>query len=237
MLVLAAALCGCASAPAEIQAKYIEMLGEPASPQSILSIGDFLDRNLKKFDVGQADEMVAAFEDYIFSFNGEDPDYREFSDRYSKHVSTPMSSLLEIKLYEQENPMTGGDAQLQLSWRQLAGRALNLEVFIKENKNYQLVRDEADRIFEYYIRAMLMGTAGTPIFEQGSGDFKEDARNSYAELASAFPDTSVASVIDEYFEYLDSVNFNLDYKNSDENTAFSDTCAYLVSEAGKRAMQ
>lgn len=235
--MLMVAVSGCSSKPSDIQAEYLMMLDEPASPQSILNVGNFLDKNLKKFDAGQADQMVIAYEDYIYSFDGEDPDYREFSDRYRKYVSAPMANLFDIKQYEQENPMTAGDAQLRCSWMQLAERALNLEVFIKENKSYQLVRDEAVRIYEYYIRAMLMGTSGTPIFEQNSGDFKGDAQNAYAEVAAAYPDTTVALVINEYFEYLESAQFKHDYRNSDDNTVFSDTCAYLVSEAGKRAMQ
>ena len=236
LILLAFAASGCSQKLSEIQAEYLAMLESPASPQSILSIGAYLDKNLKAFDTGHADQMVMAYEDYIFMYDSEGPDYKEFTDRYRKRISEPLSGLYEIKLYEKENPMVTGDAALLCSWKQLGIRALNLEVFIKENKNHMLVREEAARIYEYYVKAMLSGTKGTPVFEQASGKFKEDALVAYAEIVASFPDTTVASALVEYLEYLANVDFALDYGNAEENTVFSDVCAHLASEAGKRVL-
>lgn len=227
---------GCAPKQADIQAEYLGMLKEPASEQNIADIGAYLDKNLGRFDTGHTDQMVVAYEDYIYALNGEAPDYRDFLDRYEKYISKPLAGLYEIKIEEQESPMVSGGVLLK-TWRQLCDRALSLEVFTKENKNNQLVRDEASEIYGYYMKAIFMGSGGTPIFDPGAGSFNKDALKAYTEFTAEYPDTTVAGLIDEYLTYLDSIQFSLGDKDQEEKTAFSDTCAYLISEAGKRVMQ
>jgi len=128
------------------------------------------------------------------------------------------------------------DNTLQKSWGELYERALSIEIFIKEATTYQIIREEAARIFEYYIRLMFMGVAGTPVFDD-DGNFHADVRNTYMEFEMLYPDTTVSGLIREYFSYLESINFHIDFESVEANKAFSDICSYLVSEAGKRVLQ
>ena len=224
---------GCSQKLTDIQAEYLKLLKEPATSESVWIAGDFLEKNLKRFDSYNADQMVIAYEDYIYSIDSEGLNYNEFLERFVQYISQPLKSLYEIKLNEQESPMII-ESKLVKSWDELSGRALFLEVFIKENKNYPLIQEEAVVIYEQYLKAMLMGTAETPIFSFDGGNFNEAAQNAYMDLIAAYPDTTTAYILEKYFEYLSSINYALDNKDVAEITIFSDTCTHLVSEAGKR---
>ena len=227
-------LVGCSQKLSDIQTEYLRMMEEPATPENISATGDYLEKNLKRFDINHADQMVIAFEDYIYSYDSEHMDYSMFLDRFGKYVSQPLCGLYEIKIEEQENPAIVG-AKLQKSWRELCERAHFLEVFIKDNKNYQLIQEETAGIYDHYLKAILMGTTENPVFNYDNGSFNDEAQNAYIDFTAAYPDTTVADIMNEYFAYLSSIHFILDYKDAAEITVFSDTCVYLVSEARKRA--
>jgi hypothetical protein len=236
MMVFAFTGCSSSGSLAEIKAEYLKMLQESPDLQSVADIGEFLDLNLSKFEEEHADQMVIAYEDYIFALDSEMLDYREFLNRYQACISNMLIGLYEIKIEEQENPAVN-EGILQKSWKQLYERALILEVFIKEAKNYQIVKEEAAIIYSYYIRLMFMGTNKSPIFDQSNGNFDQYAKNAYVEFSEIYPDTTVSEMINEYLSYLESINFDLDYENITEMTNFSETCSYLVSEARKRVLQ
>jgi hypothetical protein len=232
------AFSGCSSSatPAEIKTEYLAMLQEPANSESIAEIGKFLNQNLSKFDEEHADQMVMAYEDYIYALNGEPLDYRTLLDKYEKYISQPLRGLYEIKIDENEKSMCSV-TELGLLWTHLCERALTLELFIKENKNYQMIKEEAADIYAGYIRAMFMGTAGTSIFDQSSGNFDQNVKDAYVRFSEIYPDTTVSEMIGEYLYYLESIDFNLDYENITEMTSFIDRCLYFVSEARKRVLQ
>ena len=234
-LMMVFALIGCASPASlsDINVEYAAMLHEPASPESISDIGAFLDQNLSKFDEHHADQMVIAFEDYIFAFDRNSPDYMEFLERFEEYISSALTGLYEIKIEEQENPAVI-DNILQKSWPQLCERSLSLELFIRQT-NHQIVQEEAARIYEHYIRLMLMGVTGTPVFDDG-GNFKEDVLHALVEFEVLYPDTAVSGALREFIAYLAGIDFRIDFENIEENKAFSDMCSHLVSEAGKRVL-
>ena len=219
---------------AEIKAEYMEMLQTSASLESIDEIGEFLDLHLGRFETTYADQMLIAFEDYVFAFDRYRPNYREFLERYGDYISSALASLYEIKAEEQENPAVI-DNTLQMTWAELAGRALELELFIRKTNNLT-VQEEAVDIFENYIRLMFMGVGDMPIFDS-DGIFNENARSTYAEFDIFFPDTTVAEVLREYMYFLASIDFQIDFENIEETIAFSDMCSRLVLEAGKRVFR
>ena len=227
---------GCSQKLTVIQAEYLRMLEEPATEQSIAETGSFLDKNLGRFDSENADQMVVAFEDYIYSLDGEDMDYGELTDRFGKYISQQLMEVYEIKAWEQENPVLSG-VKLLKSWSSLCERALFLEIFIKDNKNYQLIKEEVADIYRRYLKVMLMGAAETPVFNHIDGSFNEWAKSAYTDFISAYPDTTVSDILIEYLDYLESIDFTLDVGETEAMTAFSDTCMYLVLEAGKRVLQ
>jgi len=233
-LVIAFAFAGCSSSPslAEINAEYVAMLQEPPNPENKSDITVFLEQNLSKFNEEHADQMVIAFEDYIFAFYKNSPDYREFLQEYEAYISSALAGLYEIKIEEQENPPVI-DNNLQRSWAELFERTLSLEVFIKGAANHPIVQEEAARIYEYYIRVMLKGVPGSPVFDD-EGNFKDNALRALEEFQVLYPDTTVSVAIRELLAYLSSIDFHIDFESVEENKAFSDMCSQLVSEAGKR---
>jgi len=227
---------GCASSAnlPEIMSEYVTMLQEPANPESIAEIGAFLDQNLRVFETEHANQMLVAFEDYLFAFDQNSPDYRAFLERYKQYMSEDLAALYDIKAQEQEHPAVI-DHVLQKSWEELSQRAHSLEILIT-TADHQIVREEAVRIFEYYIRLMLIGVSGTPIFDS-DGRFNESAQNTYVAFSRQYADTTVAEVLREFIAYLGSIDFRIDFENMEETTAFSDISSRLVSEAGKRVLQ
>jgi len=239
MMVVGFAMTGCnesadVSELNEIKTEYLAMLQEQASPESVDEIVEFLDENLNRFDTESADQMVMAFADYLFAFEIEEPRYRELLERYEDYISDALARLYMIKAEEIEFPAVL-DNVLQLTWEQLCERALYLELFIRELDN-ALVSEVATRIFEDYIRLMLMGVAGTPIFDS-DGVFESDAQAAYRGFIVAYPDTTVAEILIEFMSYLVSIDFRLDFENIDEMLSFSDMCSLLILEAGKRVFQ
>lgn len=237
ILILITAGFGCGKPdPAEIQTEYLAMLQEPATEETIQNVGSFLDDNLSRIKTDDADHMVIAYEDYIFSFDSTKLVYRDFLDRFNKYISDPLVALYNIKIEEQENPMAV-DTVLQMSWNQLCERALKLELFIKENKDNKVVKEDAIWLYANYISAMIKGTTGTPIFSYKTGEFSAEAKDAYIAFAAVYPDTVVTYTLNEYFSYLVSIKEKLNYNDPTESKVFFDTCAYLVSEAGKRVSE
>jgi molybdopterin biosynthesis enzyme len=58
-----------------------------------------------------------------------------------------------------------------------------------------------------------------------------------AVLAALDSDSTTAWALTEYFSYLDSIRYSLDFNDKSSSKVFFDTCDWLVSESGKRVFQ
>lgn len=129
------------------------------------------------------------------------------------------------------------DTVLMKSWAELALRAHDIELFAKKNRDFDLIKEDLEWIYGYYMNAMVMGTNGTPIFDYKTNSFSEEAKIAYEAFINQYPDTATSWALKEYFTYLNSIKFKMDYNDKISSKLFFDTCDWLVLESGKRVIQ
>jgi len=236
LLMAIGTLAGCGPDQEKFQENFIEIMEQPASPETIEEASDFLDKYLPKMNQEYASQMVHQYEHYILGFDQEGINYDSWIKKYKHYIDGTLLEFYQIMAEEQNTPMAE-DTVLNLSWGELAQRAYEIEQYIKENKDYPLFKDDLVWMYGKYINALVMGTNGTPIFDYKTHAFSEEARNAYAAFINQYPDSTVAWVLKEYFTYLSSIQFTMDYNDKTSSKLFFDTCDWLVSEAGKRVFE
>ena len=229
-------LTSCGSSQVTIQQDFTTILEKPASKETIKEASAYLDQYISKVDEEYASDMVVRLEHYIVAFDQEAIDYSEWKTKYEKYISTALGELYQIKSEDQKSPMAE-DAVLKLSWEALVQRTYEIEQFIQKNKDQELIKEDAAWIYENYMNALVMGTNGTPIFDYKTNAFSEDAKTAYAAFIDKYPDSATAWALNEYFNYLNSIQFTMDYNDKVSSKLFFDTCDWLVSESGKRVFQ
>ena len=75
------------------------------------------------------------------------------------------------------------------------------------------------------------------IFDSETHLFSSDAQNAYTVLAQANPNSVTAYAVNEFFNYLASIDYELDLRDANSGKIYYDTCRYIVEEAGKRLYQ
>jgi hypothetical protein len=236
VLMIAGALTGCGPDPEKIQKGFIAIMEKPASEETIKEATDYLDDNLSKLDEKYTSDMVLQLEHYTLSFDQNGIVYEEWAKHYDKYISDPLKDLYKIRVLEQKTPATK-DAVLMISWAELVQRTYDMELYIEKYKNQALIADDAKWLYGNYINTLAMGTNGTPIFDYKTYAFSEDAQKAYAAFINQHPDSVTAWALTEYFTYLESIRFSLDYNDKVQSKLFFDTCDWLVSESGKRVFQ
>ncbi len=229
-------LSSCGLNKEEIQKEFLEILEKPASEVSIEEAGAFLDKYIGKLDKEQASHMVIAYENYIISYDQKSIDYKDWIDKYERNIHQSVVDLYKIKQIEQETPMSK-DGTLSITIPELLDRAYSMEEYIENNKKEHLIKEDATWIYGNYINALVMGTSDSPVFDYKNNEFSEEARNEYAIFINKYPDSATAWVLTEYFTYLESVNYKVDYNDKVSSKLYFDTCNWLVLESGKRVFQ
>lgn len=227
---------GCGPDQEKIQKDFMEILEKPASEEIIGEASAYLDQNLSKLDKEYAGNLIHLYEHYILEFNQEGIDYDQWIVKYEKYISPALRGFYQLLAEEQNVPMAE-DAVLKISWDELLKRAYKMEMFIMDNKKYTLISDDLNWMYGKYLNALVMGTNGTPIFDYKTQAFSEDAKTAYAGFINRYPDSTTAWALTEYFTYLDSIQFTMDYNDKFASKLFFDTCDWLVSESGKRVFQ
>ena len=162
-LFILIALTGCNPNQKEIQNNFLEILEKPASEESIDEALEYLNQYLSKLDEERATYMVHEMEHYILNFDKDGIDYNEWGARYEGYIDPALTGLYQIMAEEQESPLAE-DTVLMKSWAELAQKTHNIELYIKENRDVELIKEDFKWIYGNYMNAMLMGTNGTPIF-------------------------------------------------------------------------
>lgn len=235
-LFIIGTLTGCGPNQEKIQKDFLAILEKPASEESINEASEYLDRYLSKMDEKYASEMVHELEHYILNFNQQGIVYDEWIKKYEAFIDPALKGLYEIMAKEQNSPMAQ-DAVLNISWEELVQRTYEMEQFIRDNKDYKMTDHDFIWIYSNYINALVMGTNGTPIFDYKTHSFSEDAKTAYAAFINKYPASTTAWALTEYFTYLNSIRYSMDYNDKIASKLFFDTCDWLVSEAGKRVFQ
>ncbi len=236
LLLSIGAFTGCGPDQEKIQKDFITILEKPASEETIKEASDYLDQYLPKMDKKYASDMVLHLEHYILGFNQEGIVYEEWLDHYDKYISDSVKDLYQIKTKEQKTPFSE-DTVLKVSWAELAQRTYDMEQYIQKYKDQKLIAEDATWLYGNYMNALIMGTNGTPIFDFKTYAFSDEAKAAYAAFINKFPDSATAWALTEYFAYLDSIQYSMDYNDKVSSKLFFDTSDWLVSESGKRVFQ
>ena len=235
-LLVIGALTGCGPNQEKIQKDFYTILDKSASEDTLKEASAYLDKYLPKLDEEYASQMIHDYEHYILEFNQEGINYDDWIKKYDKYLAPALKEFYQIMAEEQNSPIAE-DTTLKVSWEELLQRTYNIEQFIKSNKDYKLISEDVTWMYGNYMNALVMGTNGTPIFDYKTNAFSEDAKTVYAAFINKYPDSTTAWALTEYFTYLNSIQFTMDYNNKISSKLFFDTCDWLVSESGKRVFQ
>lgn len=163
-------------------------------------------------------------------------DYDMLLEKYGEHISEPLAELFRLSAELIGRP-TSENATLAISWEELLTRTHAAEKLIKANLDNERLVADAMWIYTSHLNTMLMGTTNTPIFDYTTKGFSDAARTAYQSFLLAEPDTTMTWVLKEYFTYLSSIGFELDFNDSTMSKVFFDTCDWLVAEAEKRVKE
>lgn len=233
ILLTIGSLTGCGPDQEKIQNDFIEILEKPASEETIMEATEYLDKYLSKMGEKNASDMVLHLERYILGFNQEGIQYEEWAKHYDKYIETSLKDFYQIKVKEQNNPVAE-DAILRITWEELVHRAYDMELYIQKYKDQKLINEDASWLYGNYMNAMVMGTNGSPIFDYANHTFSEAAKTAYTSFINQYPESTTAWALTEYFTYLNSIQYYMDYNDKISSKLFFDTCDWLVSESGKR---
>lgn len=236
ILLAIGTITGCGPDQKKIQEDFISILEKPASEETIQEATDYLDKFITKMDEENASDMVIHLERYILGFDQEGILYEEWAKHYDKYIASALKDFYQIKVKEQNNPATE-DANLRITWEELAQRTYEMELFIQTYKDQKLISEDASWLYGNYMNALVMGTNGTPIFNYETHAFSEAAKTAYVTFINKNGDSTTAWALKEYFTYLDSIGYTMDYNDKISSKLFFDTCDWLVSESGKRVFQ
>ncbi len=162
--------------------------------------------------------------------------YNMLLEKYEEHISEPLTELFRLSAELIAKP-TSENATLAISWEELLTRTHAAEKLVKANSDNEYLIADAMWIYTSHLNTMLMGTTNTPIFDYTTKEFSEEARTVYQSFLLAEPEATLTWVLKEYFTYLSSIEFNLDFNDSTMSKVFFDTCDWLVSEAEKRVKE
>jgi len=234
--LLAGVFVGCGPEQVDVQAEYAAILEQPASEDTISEAISFLDKRIAKLDKESASMMIHGLEHYILGYDSEGIVYSEWIEKYQDYLEPDLLEFYHLMVMEQENPVEE-DAALKLSWEELLQRTLGWEQFIRANKESAKLKDDMTWYYGSHINTLVMGTNGTPVFDYQTHEFSGEAREAYAAFINAHKDSVTAWALLEYFTYLESINYTMDYNDKAASKSFFDTCDWLVAEAGERVFQ
>ncbi len=82
-----------------------------------------------------------------------------------------------------------------------------------------------------------MGTTNTPVFDYQTGEFSAQAKEAYEHVVKEHQDTILAWTLNQYFAYLEEIEYTLNYKDSTMSKLFFDTCYGIRATAEKRVFE
>lgn len=163
-------------------------------------------------------------------------DYGDLVDNYSSYFPEYQLRLYELTDEIVRKPISE-NATLLVDWQTLLDRALQAETLLKEFPEVELIKTDALWIYTSNMNTILMGTTNSPIFDYQTMEFSENAKKAYEDFLITDSEATLSWVLIEYFTYLHSIDYRLDYNDSTMSKVFFDTCDWLVSEAEKRVME
>lgn len=169
-------------------------------------------------------------EELVLSLN-----YEEIIEKYGSYIDEPVILLYELAERIAQDPITI-DAALNVSYETLLSRALEAENLLITYPEVDF-QEDVMWIYTAHINAILMGATNTPIFDYNTHQFSKEANEAYVAFLKENQETTLTWVMKEYYTYLNSIGFQLDYSDKSASKVYFETCDWLVSEAEKRVLK
>jgi len=160
-------------------------------------------------------------------------DYPSLLEKYEKYLPESLRLLYELDADAFIVPMSE-NATLNVSWEEILNRAYRAEKILREFPGDHLVQENAEWLFSKYLTTLLMGTTNTPVFDYETEVFSSDAKAAYTRFIRENPDAVLSDALTEYFTYLESIDYQLDYNDITMSKVFFDTCDWISSESIKK---
>ncbi len=247
---------GCGKSENSLLSEFKGMTETAPTQQGLKDAVSFIDTYIADVSEEGASRLVLAYEDYLLRYlsagslfdtaaplsdwfvipplsEGSGPgqvDYQSILERYGDLVSPELRELFVIKSLETSEPSTV-DSQILRTYPDILDRALKAETLLREHKSQDAVRTNSLEYYKNYLFLLLAGSDLTPVFDYDTGAFSPEAKEAYEDFIASHQDTVLAGVLTEYFGYLNSIGFQIDYADPVENKVFYDTCDYLIQRA------
>jgi len=160
-------------------------------------------------------------------------DYPSLLKKYEKYMPKSLVLLYELDADALIAPMSE-NATLNVSWEEVINRAYRAEKILQDFPGDHLVQENAEWLFSKYLTTLLMGTTNTPVFDYETEAFSTEAKTAYTRFIRENPDAVLSNALTEYFTYLESIDYHLDYNDVTMSKVFFDTCDWISSESIKK---
>ncbi|MBQ9931218.1 MAG: hypothetical protein IJO79_02610 [Firmicutes bacterium] len=161
---------------------------------------------------------------------GVDIYYQGILDAWGDKLTQGMRQVYELNEKIRLEPALE-NATILVSWQEILDRAYTAEKILTENPEDHLIWDDMNWLYSQYLTILLTGTSNNPVFDYETKHFSVDATTVYKDFVLAYPDTILAAMLTEYFNYLGGINFTLDYNNTEALDSFFTTCDNLAARA------
>lgn len=185
---------------------------------------EFVDENIEKLEVQNADEMVMELEDYLFRRSTDFNFIFQTLVKYEPYVSSEIKSYYQILKPESTNIYTDGESVF-IGVDELLDRALVAEKHIKNYPTGQ-TRKRAMDFYEGYIFAAILGSGNQYIYaSEGSSIIRDDILKIYNQYIKDNKDTYTSKILAQYVDELNKDNKDL---NGDNVLHFYDNIIEII---------
>ncbi len=171
-----------------------EYLGRERILQSESDLKEMIIRNL---DLGYL--LVAGNGKYNYEI-----DYGGFVDDFGGNTTNEFRKYLQIMSRETSSPHRN-NGLLLIEKSSLADRILEIEAF-RLTYAYSEFKDEVLKIYENYMNSMLYLTQTGDVFDQDSGNFKDNSKQILQEIVNGYPDSHMSDVINIMLQKIEASN-------------------------------
>lgn len=173
---------------------------------------NFVDDNISKLDMTNADTIVLEMEDYLLRKSSDLNHTYEIVSTYSDYTSKEIKSYLDILKLESQDIYTDGE-NLNIGVEELLNRALTAESHIKDYSTGKTKKRVYD-LYEAYIYGAVLGSGNQYIYaNEGSLIIKDEVLNLYKDFVEKNEGTFTAKILSSYLEKIDLDQGNLNGDN------------------------
>lgn len=176
------------------------------------TITKFIDANISKLDIENADTVILEMEDYLIRKSSDLTHTYEIISKYKDYTSNEIKSYMDLLKLESENIYTDGE-NLNIGLEELLNRALYAEKHLREYSTGKTKKKVYD-LYEAYIYGAILGSGNQYIYaNEGTLIIKDEVLNIYKDFVAENEGTYVAKILSNYLEEIDLDQGNLNGEN------------------------